>query len=555
MLIKPRYLNRFRHVATVLIRYGFEDVLDTLNLRRFVSRRRRRRKKPPVERSHQRAHKLREALEELGATYIKLGQLLSTRPDILPYPYLQELARLQDRVEPLRFREIRKAVESALGRPLDQVFESFERKSVASASLAQVHRATLMPGVSSSSLKDVAVKVLKPGVDAEVELDLEILREVSRFVARSPLGRHYDFPALALQLERTLTAELDLVAEARNADRLREALLEFGGIRIPEVCHDLTRQRLLVSEYIEGSRVEERPQEPRRPALAEELWRAYLKQMLVDGAFHCDPHPGNLLIDRQGRIVILDHGMVAYLSRETQIRLMALLIALVERDGDRSAEACIDIGIPGRDFRERPFKRDVGDMVARYSGLSVGELSLGSLVLELLTISIRHDIQIPPEMMLLGKTLLNLEPLCRQLDPAMDPVAIMRDLATSLLREQITRDVSPQRFLAAALELRSFFYEVPSNLRRVLSRASSNEFRLGIQIDRSEEMQAAVQKVANRITLGLITAALIVGSAMLFNVDAGVKLWGYPVFALVGFVLAAGLGLYLVAKIMLGDRY
>ncbi|MFQ5791716.1 MAG: hypothetical protein ACE5JI_14685, partial [Acidobacteriota bacterium] len=213
-----------------------------------------------------------------------------------------------------------------------------------------------------------------------------------------------------------------------------------------------------------------------------------------------------------------------------------------------------EIGIPGASFRERPFKRDVGDIVARYSGSVLGRLSLGDVVMELVVISFRHDIQIPPQMMLLGKALLNLEPICRQLDPEMDPVDTMRDRASTLLVEQIAHDLNTPRMIAAGLELRSLLLEVPSGLRRLITKTSSNELRLGIQIDRSEEMQTAIQKVATRITLGVITAALIVGSALLLNVDAGVKVWGYPLFALIGFVLAAGLGVYVVAKIILVDK-
>lgn len=553
MLLHPRYLARLRHVASVLVRHGFADVLTELDLQRFIPGRRR----PPAtpeERTRERARHLRLALQELGATYIKLGQVLSTRPDILPAAFLEELAELQDRVEPFAFTEVRRVVETALGKPLSSVFATFEERPVASASLAQVHRAELSPDISSS-FRQVAVKVLRPGVEQEVRGDLGLLTEIAPLVSRSALGRRYDVPTVVAELERTLTAELDLTREAANAVRLAKALEEFANLRVPAVVGSLTTPRMLVLYFVEGRRVETVPPSSRKQALASELWRAYLKQILVDGVFHCDPHPGNLLLDAEERVWILDHGMVAYLSRETQLRLMALLLALADRDGERVADACTEIGIPGTGFRAREFKSEVGLMVARYSGLAVGELPLGRIVMELVTSAYRSDIRIPPDMMLLGKTLLSLEAVCRALDPELDPVSTIREMAASLLGQQMVRELSAQKALGAALELRALVNEVPANIRRILARAGSNEFQLNIRIDREPEMEASVQKVASRITLGLITASLIVGSALMVNVQTRTTLWGYPLVALAGFLLAAGLGLYLVAKIILVDKY
>jgi predicted unusual protein kinase regulating ubiquinone biosynthesis (AarF/ABC1/UbiB family) len=551
MLLHPRYIARLRHVATVLVRHGFADVLRALDLQRFMPGRKRAITR--TEKTQQRARELRLALEELGATYIKLGQVLSTRPDILSPPYLEELEGLQDQVEPFPFAEVKRAVEKELGKPVSEVFASLEERPVASASLAQVHRAELRPGISA--LRQVAVKVLRPGVEQEVRSDLGLLVELAPLVSRSTLGRRYDVRAVVAELDRTLSAELDLTREAANAIRLRKALEEFPRVRVPEVVESLTTPRLLVLAFVEGRRVASVAPAARPKALAAELWRAYLKQILVDGIFHCDPHPGNVLVDAEERAWILDHGMVAYLSRETQLRLMALLLALADRDGERVADACTEIGIPGSGFRAREFKSEIGLMVARYSGLAVGELPLGRIVMELVTTAYRRDIRIPPDMMLLGKTLLNLEGICRQLDPSLDPVSTMKDMAVSLLGQQMTRELSAQRMLAAALELRSLLNELPVNLRRILARTGSNELQLNIRIDREPEMEASVQKVASRITLGLITASLIVGSALLVNVPARTTLWGYPLVALAGFLLAAGLGLYLVGKIILVDRY
>jgi predicted unusual protein kinase regulating ubiquinone biosynthesis (AarF/ABC1/UbiB family) len=549
-LLKPRNIARLQHVVAVFARHGFEDVLDQLDLLSRVGLKRRRPRKP-AERLQARAEKLRVALEELGTTYIKLGQLLSTRPDLLPGIVAEELARLQDRVEPVAFEEMKPTLEAELKRSVEEVFEGFDTQPVASASIAQVYRARLRAGVSTLE-GDVAVKVVKPGVPELVEADMEILREAAERLSRSALGRRYDFKGLAAQLETTLFAELDLAREAQSARRLSASLTEYPRLRVPKVAEDLTSRRVLVLEYVDGTKLA--AFDGRSPELADELWRAYLKQILVDGAFQCDPHPGNFLVDSTGRLVMLDFGMIAFVSRENQLRLMALLVALVERDGERAARICLEMGVAGPEFREGRFRAAVGLLVARHAGVTLRELSFGLVVRDLLVLCLRHDVQIPPELALLGKTLLNLEPMCRRLDPDLDPVRTMKEVAARLLEEQVRRELTAEKLMSVLLELRAFVQEVPLGTRRLLTRMASNELRVGIKIEKAEQMQLAIRDVANRVTLGVITAALILASAFLLSVDAGLKVFGYPLFSLVGFLLAAGLGIYVVAQILLGRR-
>ena len=325
---------------------------------------------------------------------------------------------------------------------------------------------------------------------------------------------------------------------------------DFTRLRVPKVVDELTRERVLVLEYVDGTKLS--AIEGTRPEIAEELWRAYLKQILMDGAFQCDPHPGNFLIDSEGRLALLDYGMIAFVSRENQLRLMALLITLVERDGDRTARAAIEMGILGKDFQEARFRAEVGHLVARYSGMKLKDLPFGLIVRDLLVLCVRNDIQVPPEMVLLGKTLLNLEPICRKLGPDMDPVSTMKDVSMRLLEEQIRRDISTERLMSLMLEVRSFLYDVPLSARRVLTQLANNELRVGIVIEKAEQMQVAVRDVANRITLGVITAALIMGSALLVRVGAGLTIFDLPVIAFLGFFMAFGLGIFVVVQILTG---
>ncbi|HSF15851.1 MAG TPA: AarF/UbiB family protein [Vicinamibacteria bacterium] len=547
-MLTPRSLSRLQKVAATFVRYGFEDVLSSFDLLSWIGLRPRRKRKP-AERQQSRARKLRLALEELGTSYIKLGQLLSTRPDLLPHAYVEELGRLQDRVAPVSFEGMKEVLESELGAPIDETFERFDEEPIASASIAQVYRARLRE-FRSGVEGDVAVKVVKPGVPELVSVDLEILREVAERLSRSALARRYDFQGLNSQLETTLRAELNLRQEATNAERLRASLREFTKLRVPRIVDELARERVLVLEYVEGARLSD--SFAPHPQIADELWRAYLKQILLDGAFQCDPHPGNFLLDETGLLTVLDFGMIAYISRENQLRLMGLLLALVDRDGDSAARLCLEMGVTGRDFVEPHFRAAVSHLVARYVGVRLKDLPFGIIMRDILLLSTRHDVQIPPEMVLLGKTLLNLEPLCRKLDPDMDPVKTMKSFSMRLFEEQIRRDLSWERLTALILELRSFAYEVPLSTRRLVSQMANNELRVGISIEKAEEMQVAIRDVANRISLGVITAALILGSAFLLSIDAGPVVFGYPVFALLGFLLAAGLGIYVVAQILTG---
>ncbi len=547
-MIKPRSLTRLRQVATVFIRHGFEDVLQSYDLLSWMGFRRRRVKKP-AERLQNRARKFRLALEELGTTYIKLGQLLSTRPDILPPVFVDELVSLQDRVEPVPFAGVREVLEAELARPLEEIFERFDPEPIAAASIAQVYRARLRAGVSELA-GEVAVKVVKPGVPELVDLDMEILLEVAERLSRSKLAKRYDFEGLSSQLDATLKAELDLRQEAANTRRIRDSMADFTQLRVPVVVEALTRELVLVLEYVDGKKLIEL--EGTRPQLADEVWRAYLKQILVDGAFQCDPHPGNFLIDNDGRLVVLDYGMIAYVSRENQLRLMALLIALVERDGDRTARACIEMGILGKNFRDARFRNAVGHLVSRHAGVKLKELPFGRIVRDLLVLCVRNDIQVPPEMVLLGKTLLNLEPMCRKLDPDMDPVSTMKDQAMRLLEEQIRRDISTERLMSFVLEARSFLSDVPLSVRRVLTQLANNELRVGVEVEKAEEMQDAIRDVANRITLGVLTAALIVGSALIVRSGAGLTVFDVPIISFLGFLLAAGLGVFVIFQILTG---
>ena len=556
MLVDPRYLPRYKAIVTGLVRHGFDDLVETLGLSRRPWR--RRSATPPLgtpdEGLSPRPQRVRRLLEELGPTFVKLGQVLSTRPDLLPSEYIQALEGLQDDVRPVPGEVAAGIVEHELGAPLSALFAGFDAVPVASASLGQVHRATLPDG------RAVAVKVQRPDIERVIRRDLAILRDFARVIERrSGLGRIYDFRGLAEELTRTLVDELDYRLEARNARLIAASLREFPEIGVPAVVDRLTTRRVLTTAWAEGTKVQQIPGGAAPGGLADTLLRAYLKQICVDGLFHVDPHPGNVLLapPENGRprgLVLLDFGMVARLGGRLRENLVRLLLYLAEDRGDLAAEVCVEIGERFPGFNERRFAREVVGIAGRFADLSVNDLNVGRALLDLARTTHRYRLGLPVEVAMVGKAFLSLESVCRRLDPGFEPAATMRAYAGQVIRARLLEDGLGRNPYAALLEGREYMGDIPGLARDALRRIGRDEVAVALRLDRAEAAVQALNRVANRVAFGIITGALIVGSALLMQVPGGVRVWGYPVLALAGFLLAAGLALFLVAYILLTDR-
>jgi predicted unusual protein kinase regulating ubiquinone biosynthesis (AarF/ABC1/UbiB family) len=556
MLADPRYFLRYKAIITGLVRHGFQDLVDTLGLsrRRF----RLRRDAVPAEAVaddalHARPQRIRRLLEELGPTFVKLGQFLSTRADLLPSEYIAALAGLQDEVAPVDGAVAVGIVEQELGVPVGDLFVEFDRVPVASASLGQVHRARLADG------RAVAVKVQRPGIEAVVRRDLAILRDLARVIERnSSLARVHDIRGLADEATRTVLDELDYRLEARNARLIAANLSEFTCIGVPEVLDRYTTRRVLTTTWADGVKLTaDLPAGAATRGLADVLLRAYLKQICVDGFFHGDPHPGNFLWSADGdgaRLVLLDFGMVGRLGARLREHLVRLLLYLADGRGDLAAEVCVEIGDRFPGFNERRFAREVTGIAGRFADLPVHDLNVGRALLDLVRVTHRYRLGLPVEVAMVGKAFLSLEGACRRLDPGLVPAATVKAYAGEMIRRRLLDDGLGRSPYAALLEGREYVADMPGLVRDVLRRIGREEVALAVRVERAEETVASLNRVANRVAFGVITGALIVGSALVMQVPGGVRLWGYPVFALVGFLLAAGLGLFLVARILLTDR-
>ena len=553
--LKPRHLKLYADLGRIFVRYGRSDLAAGGGLEAGLLEG----EPAPSEveggngKRTRKGEDLASDLEAMGPTFIKAGQLLSTRPDLLPMEYLVGLSRLQDKVEPFDSEEAERILAEELGVRISKAFSRFDSEPIASASLGQVHYAEMRDG------RPVAVKIQRPGVRQQVASDLEAMEKVAEVMAaRTELGERFDLVAMVGEFRRTLTAELDYRQEARNLERLGENLKKFDRLLVPRPIMDFTTSRVLVMEWVEGVRVTSlRPlarMELDGEELASQLFEAYLQQVLVDGFFHADPHPGNLSLTADHRIALLDLGMVARISSSLQERMVRFLMAVSQGDGEEAAQVAIKLGEPGPDFDEVGFVAAVTELVDRQQGVVAKDIELGKVVLGVTRTASEHRMRIPGDLSMLGKTLLNLDRVGRTLDPEFDPNQAIRTHVADILRQRMWKQASPGRVAASLLEMNHLIQELPTRLNKTLDLVSSN--RVQFKVDAFDEvyMMEGLQKIANRITLGLVMAALIVGAAMLMQVETNFTLLGYPGLAMILFIGAVIGGVALVVGIVRSDE-
>jgi predicted unusual protein kinase regulating ubiquinone biosynthesis (AarF/ABC1/UbiB family) len=493
-------------------------------------------------------------LEALGPTFVKIGQALSTRPDMVPAPYLAALERMQDNVAPLPYETIRAVVEDALGVRISKAFSSFDEVPLGGASLAQVHRATLRDG------RAVAVKVQRPDIIDAIHTDLDALAGLAGRADRlTDLGRRVHFADWVHEFRKTLLAELDYRSEAENLERFGEHFLEYPELYVPAPVWDLTRRNVLTMELVAGTKVTAlsglRRTEQRMDNLASALMRGYLDQVFVHGEIHADPHPGNLLVTDDGRLALFDLGMVAHVPPKQRERLLKLLFAAVDGRGEEVANEEIAMGTRLEDFDEERFTREVGQMVARYAAHSGSQgMSEGRLMLELVRLATACCLRMPPEMSLLGKTLLNLEQVAHALDPELDVKSVVEDHLEHVMRGRLRKSFSPANLASEMMEVQTLLREAPRKVTDILCLLAENRLQVRMTGLEESHLMESLQKIANRVSAGVITASLILASALMMRIDTDTRLFGYPAIALVLFLIGAGLGIAIVLSALLGDR-
>ena len=545
--LKGEHLKRYRDIASLFMKYGRGDLVKGAGLDDALAPEVQQAAGPPAE-----AEQLAADLEKMGPTFVKIGQLLSTRADLLPLAYMEALTRLQDKVEPFSYQEVEAIVTSELGVRIGKAFSEFEQTPVAAASLGQVHRAVMRNG------RPVAVKVQRPDIRERICSDLDALAEIAAFADKNTqAGKRYAFAEMLDQFRKSLLRELDYRQEARNLVTLGDNLRAFDRIVVPQPVDDYTTSRVLTIDYIRGDKITKLSPlirtEVDGSVLAEQLFRAYLQQILVDGFVHADPHPGNVFLTDDNDVALLDLGMVVRIVPEMQEKLLRMLLAVSEGKSDEAATAAMTMGVIRHDFDEVGFRRDVADIVAQNQDARVGDIQVGRVVLTLAKMSGDRGIRVQPELTMLGKTLLNLDLVGRTLDPSFDPNAAIRRHAALITQQRFRKSISPANLLAGFMEMKDFVEKLPQRVNKILDTVASNN--LEVKVDAIDEalLMEGFQKVANRITVGLILASLIVGAALLMRVETSFRLFGYPGLAIVCYLVAALGGLALVVDITLSD--
>jgi ubiquinone biosynthesis protein len=547
--LRPDHLKRYTQLARLLVRYGRSDLVREAGLEEILV------EDAAIEEPHARAEAeaLCSDLEALGPTFVKVGQLLSTRVDLLPIAYTEALERLQDNVEPFPYADVERIIEEELAVRVSKAFMELEEKPIAAASLGQVHRARLRDG------RMVAVKVQRPGIREQVVKDLTILEEMAELMERfSETSRRYSLERSAVELRRAVLQELDYRLESANLTALADNLAGFDRIVVPRPVPDYSTSRVLTMDYVQGRKITAigplARLEMDGAALAETLFEAYLKQVLVDGLFHADPHPGNVFLTPDGKIALIDVGMVGRVAPELQDDLTRLLLAIGEGRGEEAATRLMAMSERRPGFDRATFETEITDLVVRHGNTSAGDLQIGRVMIAGARTAAECGLVVPPQLTMLGKTLLHLDQIGRTLDPDFEPNAAIRRSAGELLRQRMLKGATPGAMLSSVLEMNEFVQRLPSRLNRVLDAVADREVEVRIRVANEDVLMGGLQKVANRVASGVVVAALIIGAAMLMQVETSFRILGYPGFAMLLFLAAVVGGFLLLGSILLHDR-
>jgi ubiquinone biosynthesis protein len=519
-----------RQIAEVLLRHGLGFVAAQVGLP--LPRRAPTARPAPDSLPGQ----VREVLEELGPTYIKLGQMLSTRPDILPPQWIEELALLQDQVPPFPAETAQAMIEAELGAPVAELFTGFDPVPIGSASIGQAHRADLANGEA------VVIKVQRPGIADDMAADVEVMRELARLAeGRTAWGKVYSFPALVDQFARELREQLDFVTEGRHADHVREVLSGDPEVLVPSVYWTFTTGRVLTLQYLEGTRLSEvitgqtSPEGRRRLAIV--LVRAMLRQAFRDGVYHADPHPGNLLLTLDGRLALMDFGLVGFLDENLRSALAGLSLGLVQRDAEEIALSLQDLGVLTRPVPQRALQRDIQYLLNQYYDVPLSEIPFAALMQEVLALAVKYGVQVQPELGQFVRTLIILEGVTQQLEPNLSLVELAEPVIEELRQERYSLDQIAGDLRRSSLLAARQINQLPTRIRAFLQRLEGGQLPIIIEQGDFDHNLPQVSRLLNRVVLGILVASLLLLAGLLLGLRTGPAWNG---LSLLGLLMLAG---------------
>jgi len=546
-----RHIQRYRQILTVLFRYGFGDLVHTLKIEQYleiglqmISRKRREN----IE-TLSRAELVRMAMEELGPTFIKMGQILSTRPDLLPVEFIQELGKLQDHVPPFEYAQVKDIIEKELGVALGQLFKDFEETPLASASIGQVHRARLVDG------DEVVVKVQRPGIRKTVEVDLEIMLHLATLMERHLKAMEIHRPTrIVEEFARTLEKELDYTIEAAHTERFAMQFIGDATVYVPKIYREATTSRVLTMEYVRGIKASEIARLDEAGLDRREIARRGLdlimKQVFVHGFFHADPHPGNIFILPGNVICYLDFGMMGRIGRKSREHFADLIMNIVRRDEVNVTDALVRLTISDEEPNHNALERDVAEFIDQHFYRPLKEMDLGKLLHQLLEMAARHRLTVPPDLFLMIKALSTAEGVGRVLDPDFDAT----ERAAPFVRRIQLQRLHPKRIAEDIYDSGSDFLhlvkEIPGELREILRQARQGRVKIEFEHRGLENMLSTHDRISNRLAFAIVLASLIIGSSLIVLSGIPPKWHGIPVIGLAGFIIAGVMGLWLLFSII-----
>jgi ubiquinone biosynthesis protein len=550
-----RHMQRYRQILTVLFKYGFGDLVVALKIEQYleiglqmISRKRREK----IE-TLSRAVRVRMVLEELGPTFLKMGQILSTRPDILPVEFMQELSKLQDEVPPFPYSEVQATIQKEFNKSVGQKFSSFDEQPLAAASIGQVHKAKMPDG------KNVVVKIQRPGIQRTIKVDLEIMMHLAGLMELHLEGWDIQRPTrIVEEFARTLEKELDYTLEAAHMERFARQFEDEPAVYVPQVYREATTSRVLTMEHISGIKASDIDRLEKegldRSEIARQGLILIMKQIFVHGFFHADPHPGNIFVLPDNVICYIDFGMMGRLDLETRERFADLIMSIVHRDEREATKVLLRLTLSEEEPNYPALQRDTAEFMDKHCYRPLKDVDLGALLHQLLEMATKHRLGVPPDLFLMIKALSTVEGLGRILDPDLDVI----EQATPFIKHIQLNRIHPRRIAkdmaSSGTDLFHLLKDIPGEVRTILKLARQGKVKIEFEHRGLEPMIAANDRISNRLSFAVVLASLVIGSGLIVLSGIPPKWHEIPVIGLTGFLVAGAMGFWLLISIMRSGR-
>jgi len=548
---KWNQIKRSKQIIRVITKYGLDYFIDRSKTGLLL----KIRKKPKNYQKLTAPERLRLALEELGPTFVKFGQILSTRPDFLPPAFIKELEKLQDKVHPFSSFQAQEIIEKELNKPLEKLFKKFETKPIAAASLSQVHKAILPDN------KVVAVKIQRPNIKEIIELDLEILKNLAGFLENRFYNNWvYQPKSMVNEIKKTISKEIDFTNEAYNFERFRINFKNIEYIKVPKIYWEMSTSKVLTMEFMKGTKINEITQDKYKNTfevkkVAERGAKAILKQVLEDGFFHADPHPANLLVQPPAAIVMLDAGMVGCLDKETTLNGIKLLQAIINKNSNQIISCLEDLGVIIKEFDRNLFKQDLKELFDRYFGIPLKNLEISKMSQDILRIMVRHHLILPSNFILMIKAVSMVETTGKQLNLDFDMISAAKPFVRNFLRKKLAPRELLKKSGIVFQESIDLIERLPRDLISILRKLEQGKLKFNFEHQGLEKLTREINRSTNRLSLSLIIAALIIGSSLVLQQQIAPFIFGYPILGIIGYLLASFLGLGLIISILSSGKW